>query len=105
MRWMSASFVLFVLGSVRADHFDDHQLAALQGAASRKDCPSAKRVTLTDLAGMPKVIQGAPQSVLLVVRTDEGNWSKLLVRGGGVKRKGSSLPKTFLHIERMTTYS
>lgn len=102
---MSIAIASVCVAAVRADHFDDHQLAALQGTASRKDCPAAKRITLTDLAGMPKVIQGAPQSVLLVVRTDERNWCKLLVRGGGIKRKGSSLPKSFLHIERMTTYS
>jgi hypothetical protein len=105
MRWISALLTMFAIGAVRADHFDDHQLAALQGTASRKDCPAAKRITLTDLAGMPKVIQGSPQSVLLVVHTDERNWCKLLVRGGGIKRRGSSVPKTFLHIERMTTYA
>jgi hypothetical protein len=107
MQRLSAAIALLpVLCSTgRADHFDDHQLADLKAIVARSDADNATRVSLTQLAGLPKVVQGAPQSVLVVVRTDEGNWCKLLVRGGGIKRKSSSVPKTFLHIERMTTYS
>ena len=91
--------------TARADHFDDHQLAVLQSVEARRDVMKSPRLSLIDLAGRPKTVQGAPQSVLLVVRTDERNWSKLLVRAGGIRRKGSPTPKPFLHIERLVTYS
>src|SRR5688572_22717857 len=89
----------------RADHFDDHQLAVLKSALTQSDLKKSLRFSLIDLAAHPKTVQGAPQSVLVVVRTDEGNWSKLLVRAGGIKRKGSPQPKSFLHLERLVTYS
>ena len=92
-----------MISLAKADHFDDHDLKAIQGAETRG--AAVKGLSLTELAGLPKVVQGAPQSVLLVVRTDEGNWSKLLVRGDGIKRKGAPQPKPFLHVERMETYS
>jgi hypothetical protein len=91
--------------SANADHFDDHILSSLQSIATRGDGKPTSSFTLTELAGLPKVVQGSPQSVLLVVKTDEGNWSKLLVRSGGVKRKGSPQPKPFLHVERLVTFS
>jgi hypothetical protein len=99
----------FTLGAApemaRGDHFDDHQLAVLKSALTRSGLKKSPRFSLIDLAGHPRTVQGAPQSVLVVVRTDEGNWSKLLVRAGGIKRKGSPQPKSFLHIERLVTYS
>ena len=91
--------------TARADHFDDHQLAALQSVETRSDATKAQKISLIELAGRPKTVQGAPQSVLFVVRTDERNWSKLLVRAGGIRRKGSPAPKPFLHIERLVTFS
>jgi len=88
-----------------ADHFDDHSLQVLQSVDKRTDVRKAPRVSLTELAALPKVVQGDPQSVLLVVHTDERNWSKLLVRAGGIRRKGAAEPRPFLHIERLITYS
>jgi hypothetical protein len=105
-RVLCAAVVLLVSPSLlHADHFDEHTLSILQGIAKQPDAKRTGRLSLTELAGLPKVVQGASQSVLIVVRTDEGNWSKLLVRGGGVRRKGNAQPKPFLHVERLTTYS
>ena len=101
-----AFVVLFTAPTIAtADHFDDHSLQVLQGVDKRTDVRKAPRLTLTDLAGLPKVVQGASQSVLLVIRTDERNWSKLLVRSGGIRRKGAAELRPFLHIERLVTYS
>jgi hypothetical protein len=101
-----AVFVALLAGPIgRADHFDDHGLKALQEVEKRSDARKLTRLSLGDLAGLPKVVQGAPQSVLLVVRTDERNWSKLLVRAGGIRRKGAAQPQSFLHIERLVTFS
>src|SRR5688572_21648272 len=94
-------FGLVCASLARADHFDDHGLTALQSVERSSAVKKVEGFTLTELAGLPKVVQGSPQSVLVVARTDDGNWCKLLVRSGGVKRKGSSQPRPFLHIERL----
>jgi hypothetical protein len=104
-RVIASMLLVVATGRSDADHFDDHQLAALRKVESATIARKAHGFTLTDLAGLPKVVQGAQQSVLVIVRTDEGNWCKLLVRAGGLKRKGSPQPRSFLHIERLTTYS
>jgi hypothetical protein len=93
------------LGTVAgADHFDDHTgVVIAEGAKS----PAVKKVdalTLDQLKGLPHPIEGNTASGMLIVRTDDGNWAKLLVRPARRKLKGKEETVEIALIERWVTY-
>jgi hypothetical protein len=90
--------------SVRAeDHWSAHTLAVLKSAPDAAGGKKCDRIDLIDVLSLPKVIDGAPASAFLVVKTSGGDWCKMLVRSGMLKTPAGLKP--FLHIERLTTIS
>src|SRR5262245_4865284 len=86
-----------------ADHWSDQNLEALRQAPMARGGKKVEAVSLAQLAALPKVIDGSPTAVFVVVKTSEGDWCKLLLRSGGLK-VGSHV-RSLLVIERLTTYA
>jgi len=82
-----------------ADVFDRHTSDILQQTAAK--AKSLPELTL-DAAGQLKTLSPKISSPCLIVRTDEGNWVKVLVGWGF--RKGPEKPIPVLVMERFVTY-
>ncbi len=104
MREVLAFLASAALGTaVLADDFEALTLAVLKETRAPK-AVATPALTLAQLAAAPKPLGEAPQSALLVVKTDAGNWCKLRVRLGGRKdAKGAAVPAVLL--ERFATFS
>jgi hypothetical protein len=99
---LAALLALFVPQGLRADDFDNYTnrvLGKVPGAKGVRQLTQATPALLAEHAG---VLGGAP-GALLVVRTNEGRWAKLLVQPARQKVAGGhSVP--ILLIDRFVTY-
>lgn len=98
-----------VLGATlaRADHFDEHAADTVASVASSKLAKKVNEVTGNTLSSMPRALRGST-SALVIVKTSEGNWCKLLVRlarqRGKEQEKNSPTPLELVHLEKFVTY-
>lgn len=94
--------VVCVANTTRAaDLFDRHTLAELKLAA--KD-PSALTEIAADTAAKWKPLSPRINAPCLIVRTNDGHWSKALLVWGQRKLKGREQPHPVLVLERFVTY-
>lgn len=100
MRWM-IGFVLVTMtttGVFAADVFDRHLAKDLKGALEQ---PPLTELSLNASAKL-KRLSASVSSPCIVVKTDDGNYTKALI-GWGL-RKGADKPVPVLLIERFVTY-
>jgi hypothetical protein len=88
--------------NARADAFDLYVNATLSKAAESPDASELRQLTPKEILEHDRVIPGIPATVL-IVRTNEGRWAKLLVQSARQKIDAErALP--MLLIERYVTY-
>lgn len=106
MRKIVACFGIWVLliQPSRGDHFDDHNADVLSTVPQSMAVQAVKSLSSTQISQMPHPLEGHSASGFLIVRTDQGNWSKLLVRYARIKKPGTDDPMDLLLIERLVTY-
>ena len=91
----------FVLAAqANADEFDLYTTSVLDKVPSGEGASQVERISLADLTKAPAVLSGT-NSTLLVVRTDEGHWSKMVV-GRALRKRGES-EEPIVVIERYQT--
>jgi hypothetical protein len=103
-RVLAAAVILFLSAprNLRADAFDHYINDVLVKVPTAPGVKRVKQLTRAELADHGGVLPGIA-STFLVVKTNEGRFSKLLVQAARQKVKdGASLP--ILLIERFTTY-
>lgn len=82
MRRTLSAVALLISGSIAlADDFDRLEGRVLSGLVEGPGVVSRERLSLVDLAAMPNVLEGI-RSPVLVVRTDLGNPSRVLISPG-----------------------
>jgi hypothetical protein len=91
--------LLSSLPAVALDAFDRHTSFWVKQAAQKS--PAVKELT-SGQAGELKLLEARISSPCVVVRTDQGNWTKALVSWG--LRKGKEKPTPVLVIDRYVTY-
>ena len=98
-----ASMLIFLLpsASLRADAFDRYINPILLKAPGAEGVKEVKQLTVDLLADNAGAIPGIP-GALVVVRTNEGRFSKLLLQPGRQKAGGKSVP--ILIVDRYVTY-
>ncbi|HET6426476.1 MAG TPA: hypothetical protein VFG20_22475, partial [Planctomycetaceae bacterium] len=96
--WSIGIVVLITPGVFAADVFDRHIAKDLKRALEQ---PPVKELSLNDSAKL-KRLAASVSSPCIVVKTDDGNYSKALI-GWGL-RKGGEKPTPVLLIERFVTY-
>ncbi len=80
--WVSSAFLgTLAIGAVWGDEFDRLEGEALFGVPESKDAKSPKMLSMGDLDSLPTVLRDS-RSALLIVKTDQGNLSRLLVTPG-----------------------
>ncbi len=84
-----------------ADLFDRHALADLKLAA--KDASALEEIAAATAAKW-KPLSARISTPCLIVRTNEGHWSKALLAWGQRKLKGREQPHPVLVLERFVTY-
>lgn len=98
-----AMLLVFGLGVAHADHFDDQLADAVRAVA---DAPAVKQVselTLDQLRALPRPLQELDAG-FAVVKTDQGNWCKLLLRYARRKKAGSEDTIDLVLLDRLVTY-
>jgi hypothetical protein len=100
--WLCAALTLALAPRVRADAFDNYTnevLAKIPGAAGVKQVKELTPALLADHAGVLPGVQGT----FLVVKTNDGRFSKLVVQAARQKVKEDATVPILL-IERFVTY-
>lgn len=103
-RFFTCALCFVATSVLRADHFDEHTAAVLIGTPSAKVVKKVDSLPLRKIPQLPQVVDGALGSAFLVVRTNEGNWTKLLLRQAGRRVAGKEEPVNFALFERLVTY-
>jgi hypothetical protein len=94
--------LLLAASALRADAFDRYVNATLGKAAESADVRELKRLTPKDILDNDRVLPGVPAAVL-IVKTNEGRWSKLAVQSARQKIDAErALP--MLLVERYVTF-
>lgn len=97
--WSTVSMIVLMTPSAfAADVFDRHIAKDLKRALEQ---PAVKELSLNDSAKL-KRLAASVSSPCIVMKTDEGNYTKALI-GWGL-RKGADKPTPVLLIERFVTY-
>jgi hypothetical protein len=91
-----------IAATARADHFDEHDGDVIQEAAKSAGVRKVPSLLVRDLMAMPHPLAGSSAG-FIVVRTNQGNWSKLLIRHARQKRDGQ--PVDIVLLDRAVTYS
>jgi hypothetical protein len=96
-----AALPLAAPAPARADAFDRYVNPVLAAAPDAEGVKEVKRLTPDLIADNDRVLPNAA-AALVIVRTNEGRFGKLLVQAGRQRLRGKLLP--ILFIERFVTY-
>src|SRR5207245_1636072 len=88
-------FTCLVLPAAAADEFELYTNRVLSGLPS-EGAPEVASISLADLVKAKPVLAGT-SGAFVVVRTNEGNWSKLVVGAAFRKQGASEQPIVVLH--------
>lgn len=105
MRTVLLSAFLGLAAAARADHFDEHTGEEVSQVEGSKVAKKISKLTVRQIAIAPHPISGHPSSCFLAVKTDRGNWSKLLVRYARIETQNSDKPTELMLIKRLVTYA
>jgi hypothetical protein len=90
--------------AARADHFDDHTAELIMKVGGDRRAKSATALSTRDLGALPRPIAGWSADAMLVVRTGDSRWAKLLVRPAQKKGVDGKPPTDLILIERVVTF-
>jgi hypothetical protein len=105
VRTASSIILMIATLAASADHFEDHTAEPIAQSADGDAVKAMEPTAVSELVKSPHPLDGAPASTFVIVKTDEGNWAKLLLRAAERRRKNSDRPDTIVLVERATTYS
>lgn len=100
----SAISLIIVLFATASGDFERLEGAALKACYEPDAARSRESLTISDLAGLPNVLAGT-RSALVLVKTDEGNFARMLVSAALRKSAGGKAdPTPIVVIERFDTF-